>query len=225
MKKIVLAGNGTAAKIIGAYLRQDPRYSVIAATVDDTFANSSDLVDIPTIGISRLLDKVRPDDANVIMAIGYNNLNQTRASLYARLKSMGFQIETYVHPDSRVYTDLDLGDGSVILPGAIIEPGVELGCNTVLWCNAVLAHQSQVGNHCWIASGAVVSGQSRVESNSFLGVNSTIVNRVVVGERCFVGAGALVSRDTKPNTVHLARSAEEWRFSAEDYVRHFGTEE
>jgi carbonic anhydrase/acetyltransferase-like protein (isoleucine patch superfamily) len=53
-------------------------------------------------------------------------------------------------------------------------------------------------------------------------VNATIVNEVTVAELNMIGAGALITKHTKPNSVHLARSAEEWRFSAEEYTKHFG---
>ena len=92
----------------------------------------------------------------------------------------------------------------------------------MIWCNVTVAHHSVVGDHCWVASGAVIAGQAEVGRNSFVGVNATVVNRVVVGEYNIVGAGALISRSTKPSSVHLARSAEEVRFSSQDYVKHFG---
>jgi acetyltransferase-like isoleucine patch superfamily enzyme len=53
-------------------------------------------------------------------------------------------------------------------------------------------------------------------------VNATVVNEVTVGDYNIVGAGALITKDTKPHTVHLARSAEPFRYSSEDYVKHFG---
>jgi carbonic anhydrase/acetyltransferase-like protein (isoleucine patch superfamily) len=155
------------------------------------------------------------------MAMGYNNLNRSRGEMFARLKLMGYVLETYINPDARVYTETPLGEGSVVLPGAVIEPYAEVGVNTMVWSNVTLAHHSSVGDHCWVATGAVVSGKARVEHNSFLGVNCTVVNEVCVGEFNIVGAGGLISRDTKPYSVHLARSAETIRYSSEEYSEHF----
>jgi carbonic anhydrase/acetyltransferase-like protein (isoleucine patch superfamily) len=61
-----------------------------------------------------------------------------------------------------------------------------------------------------------------VGRNSFLGVNSTIVNEVEIGEYNIIGAAALISKCTKPHTVHLARSGEPFRYSAEEYTKYFG---
>ena len=73
-----------------------------------------------------------------------------------------------------------------------------------------------------VAAGTVVSGQAKIQRNTFLGVGCTVVNAITVGEFNVVGAGALISRDTKSHSVHLARSAEPFRYSSEDYVKHFG---
>ncbi len=222
MKKILLAGNAITAEILCAYLRQDARYEVVGVTVDDEYVAQGSVVGYQTVGLSEVTGVFAPDAHYVIMAMGYNDLNRTREQMYARLKAMGYGVETYIHPDARVYTDFPLGEGCVVLPGAVIEPQARVGVNSMVWSNVTLAHHSSVGDHCWIAAGSVVSGQAKVLHNTFLGVNSTVVNAITVGEFNVVGASAMISRDTKPYSVHLARSAEPFRYSSEDYVKHFG---
>lgn len=222
MKKILLAGNAITAEILFGLLRRDARYNVVGFTVDDEFVAQGTLSDCRTVGLSEAVSAFSPDTHRVIMAMGYDNLNRTRESMFGRLKAMGYGVETYIHPDARVYTDNPLGEGSVVLPGAVIEPNAHVGSNTMIWCNVTLAHHSSVGDHCWLAACTVVSGNARVLHNTFLGVNCTVVNGVTVGEFNIVGAAALISRDTKSHSVHLARSAEPFRVSSEDYAKHFG---
>lgn len=222
MKKVILAGNAISADIIYAYLRTDSRYHVVATVVDDDYLAESIITDIPACGLSQIGASHPPGEVVVIMAIGYNNLNKGRESMFLRLKAMGYGMESYVHPAANVYTEHPLGEGCVILPAAVLEPHVRVGANTLVWCNATLAHHATVAENCWIASGAVISGQASVARNSFVGVNATVVNKISVGESNIVGAGALITKDTKANSVHLARSAEELRYSAEDYVKYFG---
>jgi len=222
VKNIVLAGNAIAAEILFAYLKQDSRYEVVASTVDDTYVSKNRIAGLPSIALSSIVDAFPPGEVSVVMAVGYDNLNRSRAALLKKLRQLGYGIETYIHADAKVFTDHPVGEGSVILPGAVVEPGAQIGANTVIWCNATLAHHCSIGDHCWIASGAVISGQARVSANTFVGVNATIVNDITVGEFNVVGGGALITKDTKPHAVHLARSAEEWRYSSEDYVKYFG---
>ncbi|EHP40427.1 acyltransferase [Cupriavidus basilensis OR16] len=222
MMKIVLVGNAITASILNSYLRGDSRYEVVGFTVDDEFVAQGGFEGLTTIGLSQLQETFAPESCRVLMAIGYNDLNRVRESLFLRLKGMGYTVETYVHPDACVYTEHPLGEGCVVLPSAVIEPGVRLGANTMVWCNVTLAHHSLVAENCWIASGTVISGQAKVLRNSFVGVNATVVNEVTVGEYNVVGASALISKDTKSHAVHLARSAEPIRYSSEDYIKYFG---
>lgn len=222
MKKIILAGNAVTAEILNSYLLQDMRYEVVGVTVDTEFLAQGSLTEYRAVDLSEVKNTFSPDTHRVIMAMGYNDLNRTREDFFFRLKALGYGIEVYIHPDAKVYTDEPFGEGSVVLPGAVIEPCARVGANTMVWSNVTMAHHSSVGDHCWIAAGSVVSGQAKVLRNTFLGVNSTVVNAITIGEFNVIGAGAMISRDTKPSSVHLARSAEPFRFSSEDYVKHFG---
>ena len=220
-QRIVLAGNAITAQILHSYLASDPRYDVVGATVDDAFASSGGIAGVETIPLSKLKQALAPDMCRVIMAIGYDDLNRVRESVFGRLKDMGYGIETYVHAHAHVHTAHPLGEGCVVLPGAVIEPHATVGANVMVWSNVTLAHHCNVAEHCWIAAGTVISGQAKVRRNTFVGVNATIVNDVTIGEYNIVGAAALISRDTKPHSVHLARSGEPFRYSSDDYVKYF----
>lgn len=222
MKKIILAGNSITAEVLAAYLKKDSRYKVVAAAVDNEFLTSGGIDGVRSVGLNQLAATFPPGDAAVIMAMGYSNLNRGREAMFARLKKLGYSIEAYVHPDARVYTEHAIGEGSIILPSAVVEAHVRVGANTFIWCNATLAHHSSVAENCWIASGAVISGQANIARNTFVGVNATVVNKITVGEFNIIGGAAFITKDTKANSVYLARSAEEWRYSSEDYVKYFG---
>ena len=187
MKKVILAGHAVTANILRCYLENDPRYQVIASTVDDDFLSQDSG---GTVGLSSLLALYPPSDHVIMMAMGYHALNQSRESMFYRLKEMGYTIETYIHKDAKVYTKNPVGEGSVILPSAVVEPYVDIGMNTMVWANVTLAHHSSIASHCWIASGAVISGFAKIARNCFIGVNATIVNNLSIGEYGVIGAGA-----------------------------------
>jgi len=219
---VILIGNTLAADILLGYLRLDPRYEILGSAVDDTYIDKNILVDLPCVGLSRLLELFPPEQHAVIMAIGYDNLNRTRESMFVKVKELGYTVLTYIHPDAKIYSEHPVGEGSVVLPNAVIEPHACVGVNTAIWCNTTVAHHAVVGDHCWIASGTVLSGQAKVGRNSFVGVNATVVNKVEVGEYNVIGAAALISKCTKPYAVHLARSGELFRYSSEEYIKYFG---
>src|SRR5437660_422757 len=124
MKKIILAGNAITADILHCYLAEDKRYQVFGLIVDDAFSKKGGIKGLDSISVSRAREIYNPDDYAVIMAMGYNDINRSRESMFHRLKEMGYQIESYIHPDAKVYTKHPLGEGCVILPSAIIEAHV-----------------------------------------------------------------------------------------------------
>lgn len=222
MKEVVLAGNGTTAEILYAYLKLDKRYSVVGVTADDVYVKDSKFIDVPCVNFSELEEHFDQDKVVVIIAMGYHDLNRSRELMFERIKERGYQIETYIHEDANVYTSKAIGEGSLIFPGAVLEPYSYVGSNSIIWCNTTIAHHAYVGNNCWLASGCVVSGSARICNNAFIGVNATVVNEVEVSKFNIVGANALISKCTQPNTVHLSRSGEQFRYSSEEYVKFFG---
>ena len=221
MINIILAGNAVTSNIILGYLKSDTRYNVVATVVDDKYVDKSTELEIKCYGIGAISKNCKPTTHSVIMAAGYGDLNRGRQSLFERLKKLGYAIESYIHPDARTYTHHPIGEGTVVLPGAIIEPNAKVGANSFIWCNTTVAHDSTVAEHCWIASGAVIAGQASVGRNTFVGINATIVDQVKVAEYNIIGGAAMISKCTKPNTVHLARSAEVFRYGADEYIKFF----
>jgi sugar O-acyltransferase (sialic acid O-acetyltransferase NeuD family) len=219
IKKIILAGNAITANIMYEYLAKDSRYQVVAATVDDAFLDKGGINEIDSVPLSRLCHSHPPSEHAIIMAMGYNNLNRDRESMFHRLKKLGYTMESYIHPKATVHTPEHLAEGCVVLPSAVIEPHAQVDANTMIWANVTVAHHATTAAHCWLASGVVISGQAAVKRNSFVGVNATIVNEITVNEYNIIGAGALISKNTKPWGVYLARSAEELRYSSEEYLQ------
>jgi sugar O-acyltransferase (sialic acid O-acetyltransferase NeuD family) len=221
-RRVILAGNAVTASILSNYIGSDARYEVVATVVSDEYVGKSQVQGVADCSLSEIERRFPRDGVSIIMAIGYNDLNRNRERMLASLKSMGFIIETYIHPEARIFSRNSFGEGCVILPGVVVEPHAKVGANSMIWCNTTLAHHSEVRENCWIASGAVISGQAVVGRNTFVGVNATVVNRVCVGEYNIIGAAALVTKDTKPQTVLLSRSAEPFRYTAEEYSKFVG---
>ena len=222
MQKLIIAGNGITAEIIYDYIKNDNRYEVSAFCADKEYITDRKLFNLDVIDIETVKDKYSVDDYKFIIALGYNNVNKDRMNVFNRILDFGDSIETYIHPDAKIYTDNEIGTGTIILPGAVVEPYAKIGSNTVVWANALVAHHAVVSDNCWIASGTVIAGQAEVRSNCFLGVNSTIVNKVVLEEYNIIGANTMILKNTKPNEVYLSRGGEKHRFNSDDYSKYFG---
>ncbi len=218
MRKTVIIGNAISAELLYEYLRQDGRYQIEAFSVDAPYIKEESLFERPVIDLANLKEQYPPRGYGVLMGIGYGDLNRTRERIFTRLKAMGYAIETYIHPDAKVYSPR-IGEGSILMPNSFIDVHAQIGANTVVWGNCTVAHHAKVGPNCWLASGCVLSAGVEIGTNSFIGVSATIVNNITVGNHNIIGAGSLVVKNTANFKVYVSRQTEEFRLGAEDYLR------
>jgi len=218
MRKIVIIGNGITAELLYEYLQHDDRYQIEAFSVDSQYIQDDRFFNRPVVDLANLPERYPPGDYGVLMAVGYGDLNRNRERIFARLKAMGYSIETYIHPDAKVYSP-HIGEGALIMPNALIDVFAHVGANTVVWGNCTVAHHAKVGPNCWLASGCVLSAGVEIGTNSFIGVSATVVNNVRVGSHNIIGAGALVVRNTGDFKVYISRQTEVFRLGSEDYLR------
>lgn len=218
MAKIVMVGNAISAELMYEYLRHDGRYQIEAFSVDAQYIKEEILFDHPVVDLANLAEHYPPGNFNVLIAIGYRDLNRNRERIFNRLKAMGYMIETYIHPDAKVYSSR-IGEGSIIMPNVFIDVHAQIGANTVVWGNCSVAHHAKVGANCWLATGCVLSAGAELGANSFVGVSATVVNNVRVGSHNIIGAGSLVVKNTGDFKVYISRQTEEFRLGSEDYLR------
>jgi len=208
MQKIILIGNIISTDIMHAYLSQDARYEVVAFSVHKAYITENTKLGLPVVDLEEIANHYSPVDHKLIMAIGYTNQNTIRQALFERVKSMGYIIETYIHPDANIYNGGieggSIGEGSIIMPNSTIEVFTTIGQNTIIWANCLIGHHSIIGDNCWVASGTVLAGEAKLGNNTFLGVNVTISHQVSVGAWNTIGSATAIHKDTKENEVYLS---------------------
>lgn len=218
MKKLIIVGNAAAAKLMYDYVVTDSRYHIVAFAADVQYIKSADLNGYPVVDLEEIVMDYHPSEHSILLAVGYGDLNRNREGIFHRLKERGYTIETYIHPDAKVYSKV-IGEGSIIMPNAFIDVKTEVGENTVIWGNSSVAHNVKIEANCWLATGCVLSGGVQLGKNTFVGVSATVVNDVQIGSHNIIGAGALIVKCTGDYKVHISRQTEEFRLGAEDYLR------
>jgi sugar O-acyltransferase (sialic acid O-acetyltransferase NeuD family) len=221
VQKIIIIGNSIAADILYGYLHSDERYEVICFAVDGEYVVEKSKFGLDVLDIKLLKNSYNCEEHKVILGMGYNNVNKNREATYKRIKNLGYELETYIHPSAIVHKDVSIGEGSMVLSNSVVEPYAKIGVNSFIWCNCTIAHHSEVKSHCWIASNTVLSGEAKIKDFSFVGVNCTIVNKVTVESLNIIGAGSLITKNTKPKEVFLTRNAEKHRFDSINYAKFF----
>lgn len=93
-----------------------------------------------------------------------------------------------------VYTD-EVGEGSLIYPGAYVGPYVKLGKANIVHMMVCISHHINVGDYNFFAGGSMIGGDVIVGSNCFIGMHNTIRNGITIGDRVLIGAKNFISHD------------------------------
>jgi hypothetical protein len=96
LQKVVIFGTGVFAQVAHFYLSHDSDYKVVAFTVDGKFMKEKEFLGLPLVPFETIARTYPPAKFKMFIAVGYKNLNKTRAAKYAEAKSKGYRLITYV---------------------------------------------------------------------------------------------------------------------------------
>jgi sugar O-acyltransferase (sialic acid O-acetyltransferase NeuD family) len=218
-RSIVVFGTGKIGEVVSSYLDADPSVSIAAFTTDGEYATTDTFANRPLVAFEDLAERFPPDDHEMIIALGYQSMNDLRAARADAAHAAGYRLTTYVHPSVDLTPEVTIGPGSFITAGALIQPRVSIGANVYIFGGALVGHHSTVGDNCWLTSHASILGLCTVGANCFLAANATIVNGCTVGDRAFIGANALVAKDLDAGSVVVSGASDVLRVNSDQFLR------
>ena len=127
--------------------------------------------------------------SHIFLGIGDNKLREV---LYHSIKQLETIFPVVTHARSIISTTANIGEATVVLPGAIINANANIGVGVICNSSSIIEHECEIGDFAHIAPGAVLAGSVKVGANSFIGSNSVIKEGVLIGSNVIVGAGSVV---------------------------------
>lgn len=206
-KQIVLYGDtmfsAELMKIISLEYGND---KVIAFTIDSKYKKSEEFCGLPMYPFEQLEHYIDVSNSEILLTIGYNNMNQLREVKYEECKSRGFMVHKYISKQAIVYSD-KIGEGCIIMPGVYIGPFCMLGNCNIIKASCSLPHHITLGNFNWIAGGCSYGGDVLQGNNCFVGLGSTIRNGISIADKTFIGAHSYLSSNTIDEGVYIGNPA------------------
>ena len=129
------------------------------------------------------------DDYLFVVAIGDV---QKRSEISKKILSLGGEFFSFIHENSFVAENAQIGAGCVIYPGAIIHSNTLLGAGVLVNSGATIGHETQIGNFSNISPGVSIGGNCTIGNFVHVGIGSTIIEKVFVSDLVTIGAGAAV---------------------------------
>lgn len=203
MKDVVLYGNGSFAQLLKWYLDHDDERKVVAATVEEAYRNMPQFEGLPLIPFERLKEQYAPDDVEILLGVGYTQMNNVRRRIFEACKQKGYALAQYIHSSVRL-SDAKMGEGNIIFEDTLLEPFVQIGSGNIIWYKSVIAHNSTIGNFNLIAGNASICGFSQVKNHCFIGSGAVIRDKIKIEDYTLVGAAAYAAADTQKFQVVAA---------------------
>ena len=144
------------------------------------------------------------DNCEVVIAVGEPHV---RALLWNKIKNMGLQLATLIHPNVHIPESTNIAEGVVICSNAFISCDVRIHENAYIQPMAAVGHDSVIGAHTVLSIFSSIAGGCRIGSESYLAMSVPVKEGLSVGNSSIVGMGAVVLRDIPDNVIALGNPA------------------
>jgi sugar O-acyltransferase (sialic acid O-acetyltransferase NeuD family) len=183
------------------FFTEDSNYEVAGFIVDAEYLDRTSFCGLPVIAYEEFRQTVRPDQAEVFVAVGVAKINTLRAKKVAQVQEDGYRLASFVSSTTAIRKDFAVGPNTMIMDHVLIHPQVHIGADTVIWTGSRIALKVRVGDHCWITS-AIIGDSATIGDFSFIGLNATVAPFVQVGSHNLIGAAAVILQNTKDYAVY-----------------------
>ena len=137
---VILGGGGHARVLIDCLRSREQAHGLAILDSDQSLWGKS-IQTIPILGGDELLETLTSQGCkNFIVGTGSTGSTEIRRRLFERARAAGLEPLTVLHRSAIIGTDVIIGEGCQILPGAIINTGASLGCNVIVNTGAIIEH-------------------------------------------------------------------------------------
>lgn len=216
---IVIFGNGAMAKVLYSYARSS--LNIVGFTVDDQCIHDhqTEFLGLPLVPFSKVESVFRPQEHQLIIAVGFIEMNDLRGQKYFEAQQKGYSFGSYIHNSVLLHDDVSIGENSIILDMVSIHPGCQLGHSTFISSNVNIGHDCIIAPNNWINSGVAVAGGCDIGEGCFFGVNASLGHGVEIGKQNFIAANTLVTSSTQDGQVFISEPGQLFKLSSKSFLK------
>lgn len=197
LKTVIIAASGHG-KVVLDILQQNENIEITGFIDDDSNLHGKSVNEVPVIGNFSIISNFIKNIDCGIVAIGDNHI---RSEFFKKLRDIGVQTITAIHPAAIIAKTATVGNGTVVAANAVINPSAEIGENCIINTGATIDHDNCIADHVHISPGANLAGNVSIGKYSHIGIGASIINGMAIGQNATVGAGAVVTKDVPNNAV------------------------
>ena len=190
-KKIIMIGNGSYSQTLMYYIDSIEDWEIVAYADESQHEVGEIFNGLPILSVGNLAKAYPPHSYDLVMGVGYLNMNENRKRIFLNLKSSGYKFLNIIHPTA-ILNNAKIGEGNVILENVVVEPNTVIGDNSIIWSSVLIGHNVTIESHNHLAACSLMAGNTYLEECCFLGNHSTIKDGIKIAHHTLIGAGAYV---------------------------------
>ncbi|HEY3804361.1 MAG TPA: acetyltransferase [Kofleriaceae bacterium] len=192
MQELVIIGVGGLGRECSQWIEDinavQPTFRVLGFLDDDSAKVGEVFHDLEVLGDLTWLE--RHSGVGAIVGIG-NPVAKRR--VVERVRTLVADFPILRHPRAEVGRFIEIGDGTVVCPGAILTADVRIGRFVTINFGLTIGHDSIVEDYVTLAPGVHLSGYTKIRAGADLGAGVVTIPNAEVGAWTIVGAGAVVT--------------------------------
>ncbi len=193
MKNLYLFGGG-GHSLSCIDIIQNQKIFNIKGVFDKNFSSKKKILSYPLIKEDTLLIKKLKGKNFGLVTVGQIKTPNLRIKIFSKMKEYGFKPATVISSNSKIYKNVKIGEGTIIMNGVIINPNVRIGKNCIINTGCIIEHEVIVEDHCHISTGTILNGGVMVKEGSFVGSKSTIIQNKIIEKYSVIPMGSIIKK-------------------------------
>ena len=191
-KRLVIVGMGGHSKVVRDVAM------VCGYEIEGYLDDKSPIDTSEYLGPIEKLPTLADGKREFFLAIGDNLVREKIDSTFCGLD---LRYARLIHPSAIIGSDVDIEEGTLVMPGVIINAGSRVGKHVILNTASTIDHDCTIEEFSHISPGVHLAGAVYIRKGVHIGIGASVIPKVTVGEYSVIGAGAAVIRDIPAYSV------------------------
>ena len=200
-RSIVILGAGGHAKVVAEALTLSGKEILGCITSDKKPGEVC--FGLEVLGSDGILAKFSRQDVLIANGIGSLPYQTLRKKLAEKVRALGFEFTSVIHPTAIISDTVKLSNGAQIMAGVVIQPSSIIGADSIVNTGVVIDHDCIIGDNCHISPGVTLCGGVLVDSCVFVGAGSSVLQNISIGANSIVASGSVVYKNIGENVTFI----------------------
>lgn len=206
-RNLIIYGDSAFAERIAAYVQIEARDRVVAFTIERAYQKRERIKQWKVIPFEDLSSHYVADEVEILLGIGYSQMNDVRELVYNKCVAAGYKVGSYISTRATLYSH-HVGEGCIMLPGAFIGPDCVLGKCNFIDPDVCFTHDIRVGDFNFFSANVVSGGFVEIQNHCFVGLRVTLKNNISISDYSLLGSCTNVVKSIdKPHGVWVGNPA------------------